>query len=73
MEVEIIKNWGLSVNIENKMTGKIRTEYFERVKSINGISPLYVSPDGSFYTIGKLGLTNVDKYLSEFVVRNLNY
>ena len=64
METKIIKNWGLSVDIENKMTGEKRTEYFERVESIGGITPLYQSPDGCFYTVGILGLTNVDKYIN---------
>jgi len=63
MQIEIIKNWGISVDVTNLMTGEKRTEYFERVQN-KEITPLYMSPDGHFYTIGKLGLTNVDKYLN---------
>jgi len=63
METKEIKNWGLTVDIENLMTGEKRTEYFKRVESFGGITPLFQSPDGCFYTVGILGLTNVDKYL----------
>ena len=62
MTPKIIKNWGIKVDIENLMARQKRTEYFERVES-DKITPLYMSPDNHFYTIGILGLTNVDKYL----------
>ena len=62
-QIRIKKNWHLDVDITNLMTGVKRVERFERVESIGGITPLYISPDGSFYTVGILGLTNVDKYL----------
>lgn len=63
MEPKIIKNWGIDVYFTNLMTGQKRTEHWERVES-DKITPLYMSPDKHFYTIGKLGLFNVDKYLS---------
>ena len=63
IDYKIIKNWHLTVEIENKMTGQKRTEKFERVESIANISPLYISPDCHFYTIGKIGLFCVDNYI----------
>lgn len=60
---EIIKNWGIEVNIKNLMTGQERNEYFERVKS-EKITPLYMSPDNHYYTIGILGLTIVDQFIN---------
>ena len=64
MTPKIIKNWGIEVHFKNLMTGVERDEYFERVES-EQITPLYMSPDGSFYTVGILGLFNVDKYLKK--------
>lgn len=66
MKIKIIKNWGIDVNISNLMTGQKRVEYFERIES-NQITPLYMSPDNHFYTIGILGLTLVDKYLKGII------
>lgn len=63
MTAKVIKNWGIDVHFKNLMTGEERNEYFERIQS-EQITPLYMSPDNHFYTIGKLGLFNVDKYLN---------
>jgi hypothetical protein len=64
MEPKIIKNWGIEVNFTNLMTGAKRTEYWERVES-DKITPLYMSPDKHFYTIGIIGLTIVDQFINQ--------
>ena len=63
IDYKIINNWHLDIEIENKMTGKKRIEKWQRIESLSGITPLYISPDNHFYTVGKLGLFCFDNYL----------
>ena len=50
----------------NLMTGQTREIVYTKIdsKSFN-ISPLYLSSDGEYYTIGILGLFCVDEYIKQ--------
>ena len=51
---------------KNLMTGQTREITYTKIKSKDiNISPLYLSSDGDYYTIGKIGFFCINKYINK--------